>query len=300
MKDGGTFVRLTLEPKNMDRKTSKTALGGDLLSARDSQKAVAATNDTDSEEEREIARDVKASQRHDAERMVEAKAAKSGRSAKDKGKVVVQETQKKKPSVPSQAHREKLLGSSFVVVAAETGRNSRESKTNSLKRKRESLVTPPPPPKVPATETSESSEEEENIAFGKFGPIKTEGRFVSPATKMIQVFVVSDNDTETDESTKGEDLVRFEGSTAPSSFLAGSTLGVKGPQVEDQTASLAVASLKLVGLGGLLLNLKNGITSVFTSLQHVLAGKDMETVKGVTSAFKLYAGSTIRKINLTP
>ncbi|KAL3677498.1 hypothetical protein R1sor_027446 [Riccia sorocarpa] len=126
--------------------------------------------------------------------------------------------------------------------------------------------------------------------FGKFGPIKTEGRFVSPATKMIQVFVVSDNDTETDESTKGEDLVQIK-REPPSSFLAGSTLGVKGPQVEDQTASLAVASLKLVGLGGLLLNLKNGITSVFTSLQHVLAGKDMETVKGVTSAFKLYAGS---------
>ncbi|KAL3690296.1 hypothetical protein R1sor_016605 [Riccia sorocarpa] len=183
---GGTFVRLTLEPKNMDRKTSKTALGGDLLSARDSQreaasylphpelastaaprKAVAATNDTDSEEEREIVRDVKASQRHEAERMAEAKAARSGRSAKDKGKVVVQVTQKKEPSVPSKAPREKLLGSSFAAAAAETGRNSRESKTDNLKRKRESLVTPPPPPKVPVTETSESSEEEENIASDK-------------------------------------------------------------------------------------------------------------------------------------
>ncbi|KAL3684462.1 hypothetical protein R1sor_002484 [Riccia sorocarpa] len=142
MKDGGTFVRLTLEPKNMDRQTSKTALGGDLLSAKDSQ-------------------------RHEAARMAEAKSAKSGRSAKGKGKVVVQETQKKKPSVPSQAPREKLLGSSFAAAAAETGRNSRESKTDSLKRKRESLVTPPPPPKVPVTETSESSEEEENIASDK-------------------------------------------------------------------------------------------------------------------------------------
>ncbi|KAL3695629.1 hypothetical protein R1sor_009705 [Riccia sorocarpa] len=222
MKDGGTFVRLTLETKNMDRQTSKTALGGDLLSAKDSQigmvinnllrkqsgyklvehecikralssgvfgvlqreaasylphpelastaaprKAVAATNDTDSEEEREIARDIKASQRHEAARMAEAKSAKSGRSAKGKGKDVVQETQKKKPSVPSQAPREKLLGSSFAAAAAETGRNSRESKTDSLKRKRESLVTPPPPPKVPVTETSESSEEEENIASDK-------------------------------------------------------------------------------------------------------------------------------------
>ncbi|KAL3694812.1 hypothetical protein R1sor_008463 [Riccia sorocarpa] len=37
MKDGRTFVRLTLEPKNMDRQTSKTALGGDLMSAKDSQ-----------------------------------------------------------------------------------------------------------------------------------------------------------------------------------------------------------------------------------------------------------------------
>ncbi|KAL3699841.1 hypothetical protein R1sor_017863 [Riccia sorocarpa] len=222
MKDGGTFVRLTLETKNMDRQTSKTALGSDLLSAKDSQigmvinnllrkqsgyklvececikralssgvfgvlqreaasylphpelastaaprKAVAATNDTDSEEEREIARDIKASQRHEAARMAEAKSAKSGRSAKGKGKVVVQEIQKKKPSVPSQAPREKLLGSSFVAAAAETGRNSRESKTDSLKWKRESLVTPPPPPKVPVTETSESSEDEENIASDK-------------------------------------------------------------------------------------------------------------------------------------
>ncbi|KAL3698219.1 hypothetical protein R1sor_012295 [Riccia sorocarpa] len=74
MKDGGTFLRLTLEPKNMDRKTSKTALGGDLLSAKDSQreavsylphpelasaaaprKPVTATAESDSEEEREIA-----------------------------------------------------------------------------------------------------------------------------------------------------------------------------------------------------------------------------------------------------
>ncbi|KAL3675155.1 hypothetical protein R1sor_025103 [Riccia sorocarpa] len=116
MKDGGTFVRLTLEPKLMDRKTSKTALRGDLLSAKDSQigvvvntvlrkqtgyklierecikralsfgvfgvlqrdaasylphpdaastvaprKAAATTIETDSEEEREIDRDVKAS-----------------------------------------------------------------------------------------------------------------------------------------------------------------------------------------------------------------------------------------------
>ncbi|KAL3686189.1 hypothetical protein R1sor_004211 [Riccia sorocarpa] len=100
--------------------------------------------------------------------MAEAKSAKSGRSAKGKGKVVVQETQKKKPSVPSQAPREKLLGSSFAAAAAaETGRNSRESKTDSLKRKRESLVTPPPPPKLHVTETSESSEEEENIASDK-------------------------------------------------------------------------------------------------------------------------------------
>ncbi|KAL3676559.1 hypothetical protein R1sor_026507 [Riccia sorocarpa] len=219
MKDGGTFVRLTLEPKNMDRKTSKTALGGDLLSAKDSQrsvvinnvlkkqsgykqverecikralssgifgvlqreaasylphpelasaaaprKPVTATAESDSEEEREIARDIKASQRHEAERMAEAKAAKS---SKDKGKVVLKETQKKKPSVPSQAPREKLLGSSFSAAAAETARISRESKTDSLKRKRESQVMSPPPPKVPASVTAESSEEEENIASDK-------------------------------------------------------------------------------------------------------------------------------------
>ncbi|KAL3681167.1 hypothetical protein R1sor_024123 [Riccia sorocarpa] len=219
MKDGGTFVRLRLEPKNMDRQTSKTALNGDLLSGKDSQiglvinnvlrkqsgyklverecikralnsgvfvvlqreaasylphpelastaaprKAVAATNETDWDEEREIARDIKASQRHEAARLAEAKSAKSGRSAKDKGKVVLQETQKKKPSVPSHAPREKLLGSSFAVATTKIGKNSRESKTDSLKRKRESLVTPPPPPKVLVTETSESNEEEKNIA----------------------------------------------------------------------------------------------------------------------------------------
>ncbi|KAL3688641.1 hypothetical protein R1sor_014950 [Riccia sorocarpa] len=183
MKDGGTFVRLTLEPKNMDRQTSKTAVGGDLLSAKDSQiavvvnavlkkqsgyklnerecikcalssrlfgvlqreaasylphleaastvaprKATTATVESDSEEEREIARDVRASQRHEAQRIAEAKAAKS---AKDKGKNVVQEAPKRKPSVPSLAPREKFLGSSMV---AETARISRESKTDSGKR----------------------------------------------------------------------------------------------------------------------------------------------------------------------
>ncbi|KAL3680180.1 hypothetical protein R1sor_023136 [Riccia sorocarpa] len=125
MKDGGTFVRLTLETKNMDRQTSKTALGASTAAPR---KVVAATNDTDSEEEREIARDIKASQRHEAARMAEAKSAKSGRSAKGKGKDVVQETQKKKPSVPSQAPREKLLGSSFAAAAAETGRDPESRK----------------------------------------------------------------------------------------------------------------------------------------------------------------------------
>ncbi|KAL3685045.1 hypothetical protein R1sor_003067 [Riccia sorocarpa] len=117
MKDGGTFVRLTLEPKNMDRNTSKIALGGDLISAKDSQISVVVNNllrkqsgykllerecvkpvvETDSDEEREIARDIKASQRHEAERMAEAKAAKSAKSVVDKkGKAVVQEASKKK------------------------------------------------------------------------------------------------------------------------------------------------------------------------------------------------------------
>ncbi|KAL3692480.1 hypothetical protein R1sor_006131 [Riccia sorocarpa] len=114
MKEGGLFVRLTLEPKLMDRKTSKIALRGDLMSGKDSQKdaasylphpeaastcapskAAASIGETDSEEEREIARDVKASQRH------EAKAAKSAKSGKDKGKTIVKEAPKKKPSVPT-------------------------------------------------------------------------------------------------------------------------------------------------------------------------------------------------------
>ncbi|KAL3676293.1 hypothetical protein R1sor_026241 [Riccia sorocarpa] len=222
MKDGGTFVRLTLEPKNMDRQTSKTALGGDLLSARDSKlsvvinnvlrkqsgyklverecikralssgvfgvlqreaasylphpelasaaaprKPVTATGKSDSEEEREISRDIKASQRHEAQRMAEAKAAKSSKPSKDRGKNVVLETKKKKPSVPSQAPREKLLGSSFSAAAAETARISRESKTDSLKRKRESPVMPPPQAKVPVRVADETSEEEENIATDK-------------------------------------------------------------------------------------------------------------------------------------
>ncbi|KAL3690377.1 hypothetical protein R1sor_016686 [Riccia sorocarpa] len=192
MKDGRTFVRLTLETKLMDRKTSKTALGAlklfvfviatwnhmiavvvnavlrkqtgyklierecikralnsgvfgvlqrddasylphpEATSTVGPRKAAAATVETDSEEQREIARDVKASQRHEAERMAEAKAAKSARSGKDKDKNIVQETLKKKPSLPSQAPREKLLGSSIV---AETARLSRESKTDNGKRK---------------------------------------------------------------------------------------------------------------------------------------------------------------------
>ncbi|KAL3694773.1 hypothetical protein R1sor_008424 [Riccia sorocarpa] len=182
MKDGGTFVRLTLEPKLMDRQQSKIALGGDLLSAKDSQKeaayylphpdaasttaprkvaAAAATVETDSEEEREAQRDIKASQRHEAARMAEAKAAKSGRSGRNKGKNVVPEAPKKKPSVPSQAPREKLLGS---IIAAQSAWVSRESKTDSGKRKRKSQVTSPPPPvAVPA----ETSEEEEDISSDK-------------------------------------------------------------------------------------------------------------------------------------
>ncbi|KAL3690292.1 hypothetical protein R1sor_016601 [Riccia sorocarpa] len=214
MKDGGTFVRLTLEPKYMDRQQSKIALGGDLLSAKDSKIAVvingllrnqtaykllerecikralsacvfgvlqketayylqhpdaattaaprkvvaaAATVETDSEEERDIQYDIKASQRHEAARMVEAKAAKSVRSDRDKGKNVAPEAPKKKPSVPSQAPREKLLGSS---IAAQSAWVSRESKTDHGKRKRESQVTPPPPPVAMPAETSEEEEED--------------------------------------------------------------------------------------------------------------------------------------------
>ncbi|KAL3681552.1 hypothetical protein R1sor_024508 [Riccia sorocarpa] len=212
MKDGGTFVRLTLEPKYMDWQQSKIALGGDLLSAKDSQIAVvingllrnqtgykllerecikralssgvfgvlqketayylphpdaattaaprkvvaaAATVETDSEEERDIQRDIKASQRHEAARMAEAKAAKSVRSVRDKGKNVVPEAPKKKPS--SQAPREKLLGSS---IAAQSAWLSRDSKKDSGKRKRKSQMTPPPPPPPPIAVPAETSEEE--------------------------------------------------------------------------------------------------------------------------------------------
>ncbi|KAL3699021.1 hypothetical protein R1sor_017043 [Riccia sorocarpa] len=208
------FVRLMLESKLMDRKQSSPALGGDLMSAKDSQisvvintllrkqsgykllerecikralssgvfgvlqkdaasylphpetattcaprKVAAAAVETDSEEEREVARDVKATQRHEAERMAKAKAVKSAKSGKDKGKAVVQEAPKKKPSAPMQAPREKLLGSS---MAAENARLSRESKTDSGKRKRESQVTPLPPQRIPITVPAETSEDEED------------------------------------------------------------------------------------------------------------------------------------------
>ncbi|KAL3698161.1 hypothetical protein R1sor_012237 [Riccia sorocarpa] len=172
MKDGGGFVRLMLDPKFLERQISKTALGPGLLSAERSQvphDPPAARVDTDSEEEREIARDVKASQKHEAQRMAAAKAKfskekgsqskvscdKDSQSSKDKGKTVVQEAPKKKPSVPTQVPREKLLGSS---MAAETARLSRESKTDSNKRKRETQVTPPPPPNAPVEEYSESDQ----------------------------------------------------------------------------------------------------------------------------------------------
>ncbi|KAL3685659.1 hypothetical protein R1sor_003681 [Riccia sorocarpa] len=147
MKDGRTFVRLTLEPKNMDRNTSKIALGGALMSAKDSQ----------------------ASQRHEAERMAEAKAAKATKSAKSvvdkKGKAVAKEAPKKKRTDSTQAPREKLLGSSMAAERAERARLSRDSNTETGKRKRDSQVTPLPPPSNPVTE--ETSEEEEDIPSDK-------------------------------------------------------------------------------------------------------------------------------------
>ncbi|KAL3683825.1 hypothetical protein R1sor_001847 [Riccia sorocarpa] len=79
------------------------------------RKAVATTVETESEEEREIARDVKASQRHEAERMAAAKAAKSVKSPKDKCKSLVEDAPRKKPSVPTQAPREKLFGSTIAA-----------------------------------------------------------------------------------------------------------------------------------------------------------------------------------------
>ncbi|KAL3684808.1 hypothetical protein R1sor_002830 [Riccia sorocarpa] len=214
MKDGGGFVRFTLEPKLMDRKMFKTALGASLMSAEKNQismvindvlrqqpsyklleresfkraissrvfgvlpKAVAyylphpeaaskdATHqapatrvESDSKEDREIARDIKASPRHEAEKMVAAKVAKAAKSSKDKGKSVVVEAPRKKPSVPTQASKEKLLDSS---IAAENARLSRDSKTDSGKRKWESQIIPLPPPKAPVVVAAETSEDEES------------------------------------------------------------------------------------------------------------------------------------------
>ncbi|KAL3697071.1 hypothetical protein R1sor_011147 [Riccia sorocarpa] len=192
MKDGGTFVRLTLETKNMDRNTSKIALGGDLMSAKIPSSGVfgvlqkdaatylphpeaassavprkpsTAAVETDSDEEREIARDIKASQRHEAERMAEAKAANATKSAKSvvdkKGNAVLKEAPKKKRTDSTQAPREKLLGSSMAAERAERARLSRDSNTETGKRKRDSQVIPPPPPRNPVTE--ETSEEESKL-----------------------------------------------------------------------------------------------------------------------------------------
>ncbi|KAL3679737.1 hypothetical protein R1sor_022693 [Riccia sorocarpa] len=212
-KDSDGFVRLMLEPKYMDMQISKTALGGDLISAnkdqidvvinkvlrkqstfklleRESikealnagifgvlpkkaayylphpevaqkaatQAAPARVEEVDSEEEREIARDIKASQKHEVERMAAARSKsskdRSSQSLKDKGKSVVQEEPKKKAT---QAPKEKLLGSNMV---AETAWLSRESKTDSNKRKRESVVTPPAKPTVVEAQSSEEEDED--------------------------------------------------------------------------------------------------------------------------------------------
>ncbi|KAL3701110.1 hypothetical protein R1sor_019132 [Riccia sorocarpa] len=107
----------------------------DVASTGATRKAPVVIAETDSEKEREIARDVKTSQRHEAERMADARTAKSAKSSKDKGKSVAEDAPRKKPFVPTQALREKLLGSS---IAVEKARLSRESKTDSGKRKRES------------------------------------------------------------------------------------------------------------------------------------------------------------------
>ncbi|KAL3687348.1 hypothetical protein R1sor_013657 [Riccia sorocarpa] len=209
MKEGGGFLRFTLEPKLMDRKMSKTTLGAGLMSAERNQismmindvlkqqpsyqllereaikhtltsrifgvlpkadayylphpdvtskdatrQAPAARVESDLEEYLEVARDIKVSQRHEAERMAAAKAAKS---LKDKGKSVVVEAPRKKPSVLTQAPKEKLLDSSIV---AEKAKLSRDSKTDSGKRKHESQVTPPPPPKAHVIVAAETSKDE--------------------------------------------------------------------------------------------------------------------------------------------
>ncbi|KAL3677795.1 hypothetical protein R1sor_020751 [Riccia sorocarpa] len=136
----------------------------EVASSAKPRKPSAAVVESESDEEREIARDIKASQRHEAERMAEAKAfkaaknAKSAKSAMDKGKAVVQDAPKKKRTDSTSAPREKLLGSSMV---AEKARLSRESNTETGKRKRESQATPPPPPRNAVTEET-SEEEEEN------------------------------------------------------------------------------------------------------------------------------------------
>ncbi|KAL3676519.1 hypothetical protein R1sor_026467 [Riccia sorocarpa] len=91
--------------------------------------------------------------------MAEANATKSAKSVVDKkGKAVLKEAPKKKRTDSTQAPREKLLGSSMAAERAARARLSRDSNTETGKRKRDSQVTPPPPPRNPITE--ETSEED--------------------------------------------------------------------------------------------------------------------------------------------
>ncbi|KAL3695711.1 hypothetical protein R1sor_009787 [Riccia sorocarpa] len=130
---------------------------------REGEPAPAPQDESDSEEDREITWDIKASHKHEVERTV---AAKSAKSLKDKGKSVAEEAPRKKPSVLTQAPKEKLLGSKIVVEKASL---SRESKTDSGKRKRESYVTPPLPSKAPVEVTAETlmSEDKESGSSDK-------------------------------------------------------------------------------------------------------------------------------------
>ncbi|KAL3682148.1 hypothetical protein R1sor_000170 [Riccia sorocarpa] len=172
MKPEGGFIRYDLHPKYCDRQASKTALGGFLMSAKNSQisvfidkvirsqpnykllereavkgalnagvfsvlpKAVvhylprpdiatkatapaAAFVETDDDED-ENEKDIHQSKQHEVDRWAAAKIP----PPKDKGKAVQLTQPKRKPAVPSQAPREKLLGSSINTEKARLDRES--------------------------------------------------------------------------------------------------------------------------------------------------------------------------------
>ncbi|KAL3695408.1 hypothetical protein R1sor_009484 [Riccia sorocarpa] len=118
--------------------------------------------------------------------------------------------------------------------------------------------------------------------YGELRPLTVGTLVPLPVLKKARVMMIEESKIDSENTTNSEVLVQTK--TEPQSgFHVGSTSGVKGPQEEYQT--LTPAGLKLEDLGGLLLHLKDTMR-VFSSLQQVMAGKDLETADGVASALR--------------